>query len=81
MDFDPKISTMTVRLFRRKEAAEYVVQTWGMPLSPKTLAKLAVTGGGPPFRKIGKFPLYENSDLDTWVTSRMGKKQGSTSDI
>jgi hypothetical protein len=65
----------------RIEAANYVRFTWGMPLSPNTLAKLAVIGGGPIFRKVGKFPLYEAVDLDRWVLARLGQKRRSTSDV
>ena len=41
--------------------------SWGVPCSRQTLAKWATIGGGPLFRKAGRFPLYEVSDLDAWV--------------
>ena len=69
-----------IRLLRRKEAAIYVTTQWGVPLSHRTLAKLAVTGGGPAYRKAGRFPLYEAADLDQWVQSRLGPKIQSSSD-
>jgi hypothetical protein len=50
------------RLLRRSEAAQYVREKFGIPLSQKTLSKLAVVGGGPLFRKAGRFPLYEIAD-------------------
>jgi hypothetical protein len=68
------------RFLRRKQAAEYISRIWGIPTSPRTLAKLAVIGGGPPFRKAGRWPLYEPADLDAWVERRLGPKQNSTSD-
>jgi hypothetical protein len=68
------------RMLRRSEAAQYVRDTWGMPLSRQTLAKWATIGGGPLFRKADRFPLYEASDLDDWVLNRLGPKQRSTSD-
>ena len=68
------------RMLRRAEAAQYVRESWGMPLSRQTLAKWATIGGGPLFRKAGRFPLYETSDLDDWVLKRLGPKQRSTSD-
>ena len=80
MQSDPTVSSAPVRLFRRTEAAAYVTQTWGFPLSPNTLAKLAVTGGGPLFRKISRYPFYDAADLDGWVSARMGRKRSSTSD-
>jgi hypothetical protein len=35
---------------RRIQAAKYITDTYGIPCSPKTLAKYACVGGGPPFR-------------------------------
>jgi hypothetical protein len=67
------------RLLRRAEAAFYVTENWGYPLSPKTLAKLAVVGGGPKFRKASRFPLYEVVDLDDWVRSKLTRPVTSTS--
>jgi len=67
------------RYFRRAEAAHYVRETWGMPCSSKWLAKLAVIGGGPIYRKAGRFPLYTAEDLDHWSESRLGAVRRSTS--
>ncbi len=71
--------TNTTRYLRRADAAHYVRTTWGMPCSPKWLAKLAVVGGGPIFRKAGRFPLYAASDLDSWAETRIGAPRRSTS--
>jgi hypothetical protein len=65
---------------RRREAAQYVRETHGIPLQSSTLAKLAVVGGGPPFRKAGRIPLYETGDLDAWAASKLGPQRRSTSD-
>jgi hypothetical protein len=48
--------------------------------APNTLAKLAVIGGGPIFRRIGRVPLYLTDDLDEWVASKLSPPMGSTSD-
>lgn len=69
------------RFLRRSEAAQYVVETYNMPCSPKTLAKLAcVSSEGPPFRKAGRFPLYPISELDIWAKSKIGPLRRSTAD-
>jgi hypothetical protein len=65
---------------RRKVASEYLLQEHGVSLSPATLAKLAVIGGGPSFRKDGPFPIYERTDLDAFATVRLGPLRTSTSD-
>ena len=55
----PPNETAPERHLRRKDAAKYVVETYNVPCSPKTLAKLAcVSSNGPPFRLAGRFPLY-----------------------
>ena len=71
--------TATPKYFVRNRAACYVRETWGLPCSPRWLAKLAVVGGGPVFRKAGKTPLYAPADLDAWAQSRIGVPQKSTS--
>lgn len=67
------------RYLRRADAARYVRDYWGIPCSHKWLAKLAVTGGGPIFRKAGRFPVYLSTDLDTWAEGRIGAPRRSTS--
>lgn len=67
------------KFLRRHDAARYVREQWGQPCSTRWLAKLAVVGGGPIFRKAGRFPLYTTEDLDAWAESRLGKPQRSTS--
>lgn len=64
---------------RRDDAARHIREMWGLPCSPKWLAKLAVVGGGPIFRKAGKTPLYAPADLDNWASARIGAPQRSTS--
>lgn len=64
---------------RRKEASAYLRRTFGLERAPSTLAKLAVIGGGPPFRLLNRVPLYTTVDLDEWVASRLGPRMRSTS--
>ena len=72
-------SLVPSRLLRRAEAARYVYDRWGYPCSPKTLAKYAVIGGGPPFRKAGRYPLYHPDDLNVWVDGKLSDLVTSTS--
>ena len=65
---------------RRKLASEYLAVEYGIQLSPATLAKLAVIGGGPPFRRDGRFPIHERVDLDVFAVERLGPLRTSTSD-
>jgi hypothetical protein len=69
---------MPTHFFRRKAAARYVQETWGVPLSPNTLSKFAVVGGGPTYRTFGRFPVYTAEDLDAWVRTRLSPKVAST---
>lgn len=65
---------------RREQAAAYLQKRYGA-YTTETLAKLATIGGGPPFRKFGRFPLYAIEDLDLWAESRMTPKIASTSEL
>ena len=72
-------SLVPSRLLRRAEAARHICDKWGYPCSPKTLAKYAVIGGGPSFRKAGRYPLYHPDDLDVWVSGKLSELVTSTS--
>lgn len=63
---------------RREAAAEYLQQRYGA-VTRSTLAKLACIGGGPQFRKFGRYPLYLREDLDSWAQSRLSPPIASTS--
>jgi hypothetical protein len=65
---------------RRQAAAQYVRDRWGLPCQPSWLAKLAVLGGGPVFRRCGRFPVYDEDALDAWARSRLSGPMRSTSD-
>jgi hypothetical protein len=69
------------RFLRRAEAAKHIREKWGYPCSPRTLAKYAVVGGGPPFRKAGRYPLYHPDDLDRWVSDKLSGPVTSTSEL
>lgn len=68
------------RLLRRSEAAHHISEKY-FPCSPKTLAKLAVVGGSPPFRKAGRIPLYAVSDLNEWALGKLGPRVSSTAEL
>ena len=55
-------------------------ETHGVHLAAQTLAKLAVLGGGPPYFKDGRFPVYPVADLDKFAIDRLGRLRKSTSD-
>lgn len=46
-------------------------------VSPRTLEKYRVVGGGPAFHKFGRRVLYSLTDLDSWAAAR---RRNSTSD-
>jgi len=54
-----------------REAANY------LGLSTSWLAKLRLTGEGPPFLKLGRQVRYWRADLDAWLSARLRR---STSD-
>jgi hypothetical protein len=66
---------------RRAEAARYLREKYGIPCAPATLAKYSVSGGGPAYRKAGKFPIYAIEDLNAWAEHRLTKLVHSTSEL
>ncbi len=65
---------------RRADAAEYIRRRYGFPCSRQWLAKLAVIGGGPVYRKAGRTPIYLPGDLDAWAASRISGPLRSTAE-
>lgn len=66
---------------RRWEASRHLLSEHGIELAPATLAKLACIGGGPPFQKAGRVPLYPVDLLDEWALARLGAVIRSTSEV
>lgn len=52
------------RYLTNDEAAAY------LQLSPRTLEKQRVVGGGPKFRKFGRRVVYAIEDLESWAGAR-----------
>jgi|SRR5262249_49279445 len=68
------------KFLRRKAASDYLRETHGLERAASTLAKLAVIGGGPIFRRAGRIPLYSPEDLDAWAESLLSAPMRSTSE-
>ncbi|WP_338144505.1 helix-turn-helix transcriptional regulator [Neoroseomonas marina] len=56
--------TDTESLLTRAQAEKY------LNLPPRTLERVRINGGGPPFMRVGaRTHLYSRTDLDAWVQS------------
>jgi hypothetical protein len=64
----------------RREACAQALTEAGFPVKSKTLATKATRGGGPPFQKFGRYPLYIWGDALAWAESRLSAKMRSTSE-
>ena len=60
----PAQATQSARYLTNNEAAAF------LRLSPRTLEKQRVIGGGPRFRKFGRRVMYAISDLEAWADAR-----------
>ncbi|MCW2317633.1 hypothetical protein M2322_003197 [Rhodoblastus acidophilus] len=70
----------SAQFIRRREAGEYLRSQYGFG-SAKTLAKLAVVGGGPEIFYAGpRTPLYTTEKLDAWARSKISPPVRSTSE-
>jgi len=66
-------------LLRRRPAAAALTDA-GYPTACATLATLASRGGGPVYRRYGRYPLYRWGDLLIWAEARLGPAVTSTSE-
>ena len=73
-------SEMQGRGLTRKEAAA-LISAHSFPIAVRTLANLAVSGGGPRFRKVGTRTLYARADCDAWASSKLGPAVYSTTEL
>ncbi len=69
----------STRYLRRKEAAEYLLKTYGFG-AVRTLAKGVVTGDSPAYHKAGRMVLYTLPALDIWAKAKIGGARRSSSD-
>lgn len=63
----------------RREAARRLTSE-GFPISAATLAKLAVTGGGCPYRIWNGRATYDVGELRSWAESKLGAPVRSTAE-
>lgn len=52
---------------RPRQASQYLLETHNFSVRQSTLAKWRSIGGGPRFRKTGRFVYYNPEDLDYWI--------------
>ena len=70
---------MDTTYLRRDKAADFLQANYGFG-TVETLAKLACIGGGPRFRKLGRFPVYTADDLQAWAMARLSDPVASTAE-
>lgn len=68
----------SMSLYNSKEASAFFADM-GLPISSLTLDKLRSVGGGPDFRRFGKYALYERQSLLDWAHARLSDPVRSTS--
>jgi hypothetical protein len=59
-------------LLNRRDLAAALTAA-GYEISPATLATKATRGGGPPFRRFGRVPLYCWGDGLAWAQARLSR--------
>jgi hypothetical protein len=58
----------------RADAAAYLSKRFGFRCSEQTLAKLAVKGQGPQFKRAkGRFAVYPVAGLDAWAVTQIAE--------
>ncbi len=54
-----------------RDAAAEALTAAGYPVKAKTLATKACRGGGPPYKLLGRIPLYRWSDCLDWAEKQL----------
>lgn len=67
-------------LLTRKELAAALASV-GFRVAEATLATMAVRGGGPPFRRFGRKPLYRLGDALEWAEGRTSRPIRTSSEL
>jgi hypothetical protein len=63
-----------------RDAVASALSQLGFPISGPTLATKATRGGGPPFHRFGRRPLYRWGDAVAWARSRLSSPAANTSE-
>jgi hypothetical protein len=66
-------------LLRRIPNSDALIES-GFQVSPATLATLASRGGGPPFRRFGRYPVYRWGDSLEWAKAKLSPLLHSTAE-
>jgi hypothetical protein len=65
----------------RRDSSQYIREKWGICYSPKTLTKMATTGGGPQYIVVGGRALSQPGWLDAWIESKLTAPRYTTSEV
>lgn len=72
---------MPEKFLTRAEQSRHLTEERGLPVSKKTLQKLATTGGGPPYRIFGNKAVTTQAELDAWADAKLSAPRRSTSEV
>jgi hypothetical protein len=67
------------RLLSRRETAEALTRE-GFTIAESTLATKATLGGGPPYRKFGRYVKYDWNDALDWANGRLSDRFHNSSE-
>jgi len=69
-----------MKLRDTREASGYLHGRGHPGVSAYRLKQLRTEGGGPRYRKVGRYVRYEESALDEWAEGRLSAPRASTTD-
>ena len=67
------------KFYTKKQAAEFLTNELGFPISDKTLSKLITCGVSPVYQKFGRRVLYTRENLIEWANSKLSKPRYNSS--
>ncbi len=60
------------QFLRRQEVPDYLKQVWGLDLRAQTLANLSSQGRPPRSHRVGRYALYDKTELDAYARGLLG---------
>ena len=80
LNFRERPGNMTKRRRTRREAATYLTEQRGFPVTFGALQVAASRGGGPAYQLFRGRALYDEDELDRWAESQLSPPRRSTSE-
>jgi len=68
------------KMHTEDEMRVYIRERYRINATKRTVEDWRLSGEGPPFRRSGRTPLYEEHDIDAWALRRLSRAHRCTAE-